>query len=351
MKRRIKIVFRLVLLVGAALAGYFCLRELQTYAGQLVLGYGEEGISGTQINEFWAQRDGQTRADRIRDITLYSSRGYQTVENQEFGRTSAAMVTEVFGNMNPVFPGRLRRGSLVSRFDESGCVISRELAEEMFSSHDAEGKILMIQGREYIVRGLIDVSGNVVMIQGSEGESYSRIWIRYENMSASAAEQELYQILPGEAERTSEGDLYVLAGRVLFVVPLAWFWVFWMIKLRGWCRRRIKKTWLRGLCGALQFFAAVFGIYVLLRYGLYLTDDYLPPAWEDFSFWGKLWSGKMSEVKGLFAGGLEYRDRRAMCLLAGCAAGSLTGSTVILGFLGLLFKAESAAARAHRDLI
>lgn len=340
-----------MLLTAAAVAGYCCMKALQSCAGELVLGYSETGISGEQIEEFWKQRETEAGADRMKDITLYCSKGYQTVENQEFGRTSAAMVTEVFGNMNPVFPNRLRRGSLVSQYDEKGCVLSEDLAEEMFSSHDVEGKMLRIQEQEYVVRGLIDVSGKIVMIQGKKENSYSHIWISYEGMSSSAAEQELYRILPQEDKVKSEGDLYVIIGRLILMIPVLVFFLVGMIKLRRWYGRKIKNIWIREICGVIHFFAVVLGIYAVISHGLYITDDYLPPSWADFSFWGKLWSEKAKDVKGLFAGGMEYRDRRMMWLLVGSGVCSMAESTGILRLSGLLFKTKGVTACTKRDFV
>lgn len=316
------------------------MRELQSYAGELVLGYGEPGISGEQVAGFWEQRAAEAEQEPLKDITLYCSKGYQTVENPEFGRTTAAAVTEVSGNMNPIFPNRLRKGSLVSVYDEKGCVLSEMLAEELFSSHEVIGKSVIVQGQEYVVRGLIGVSGKIAMIQGKKEDSYSNIWISYADMSASAAEQELYQILPQNAQVKSEGDLYVGIGRFFLMVPALLLFLLSVINVRRWCRKKIKNVWIRELCGGLFFLAAALGGYLIISRGLYITDDYLPPSWEDFSFWGELAAEKAGDVKGFFSSGLEYRDRLMLLLLAGtgiCGLLEIVGIFCIFKFLRNLY--------------
>lgn len=339
------------MLLAAALAGYCCINELQSYAGELVLGYGEELISGENVEEFWEKREPENHAEHLKDITLYNNKGYQNVENRELGRISTAMVIEVSGNMNPVFPNRLRRGSLVSGYDEKGCVLSEKLAEEMFSSHEVEGKSVIFRGQEYVVRGLIDVGGKTMMVQGKKENGYSHLWVSYEEMSASAAEQELGQILPREAEVRSEGDLYVGIGRILFLIPPLLIFLVCMVKLRRWYGGKIKNIWIREICGAIHFFVVILGIYAAVTRGLYITDDYLPPSWADFSFWGKLWSQKAEDVKGIFAGGLEYRDVRMMWLLAGSGICSLAESAGVLWLSGLLFKTKRMIACAQHDVV
>ena len=87
--------------------------------------------------------------------------------------------------MNLIMPGKLCAGSLVSSGDRAGCVISRGLAGKL--NLDGIGGVLQVLGREYQIRGILDVTDAVCIIQGDTGTQYSRVQVKYENMPASGA--------------------------------------------------------------------------------------------------------------------------------------------------------------------
>lgn len=319
-----------VVLLGAALAGGYFMTSLQAYKGETVLRYGEDCITQEQVETFWEEKAEKKAETTLDGITLYSSRGSRTVENESFGRRTSSVVLEVFGNMNSVFPDRLREGSLVSRYDTFGCVISEALAEEIFSSHNVTGQTIRCGEQEYVIRGLIKTDENVMMVPGKKDAEYSHIWISHKGESASAAIQELGTMLPDKAEAKSEGDLYVGAAHIFAVLPVLLLFFTGMGWLRSFYKRKIRREWIKGLCSVIWDFAMVLGIYGILSRGLYVTDDYLPPSWADFSFWGDLWREKSEDVKTLIQNGAEYRDRQMFGFLAGSGICSLLGGVCVL---------------------
>lgn len=76
---------------------------------------------------------------------------------------------------------------------------------------------------------------------------------------------------------------------------------------------------------------------MLISKGLYYTDDYLPPAWSDFSFWGELWEEKAGKVQAMLRRGIGYREKRMLWMLAS-AIGSGIGITGTLIWSGIKRK-------------
>lgn len=330
-----------IFVLAVVLAGGYCVGKLQSYAGQTVLEYGEDCLHKEKVDEFWEQKGEKYEDSSLSGVTLYSSRGYQMIENRSLGRKTSAVVIEVSGNMNPIFPNRLRRGSLVNGYDERGCVISEKLAEEMFSSHDVVGKTVEYGEQRYVIRGIVDVDSCVFMVPGKKDTWYSHIWICHRGESASAAVQQLGEILPKQPQVKSEGDLYVGAAHVLMMIPVFLLFFSGIGCLSRLYKRKVKRGWIRELCGIILGFAVVLGMYVMISRGFYVTDDYLPPSWADFSFWGKLWTEKAGNVRDLVQSGMEYRDRMMLGLLAGSGICSAAEGICVL-YIG------RAVRRAYR---
>lgn len=317
------------------LAGWIGIRGVSDYSGEMVLLYDSEQLQEKQITKFWA--DHMEEKSGLEDITLYKEIGWQTVENQVLVRKAEAILVVAAGNMNPIYPGCLEKGNFITGYDENGCVVSEGLADTLFGSRHAVGQKIWYGENEYVVRGVLGLKEKVMMIRGGEGTGYSRIWLSHRGESASAARQELSGILPEEEDVQIEGDFYVLIARAALVIPAILAFVLGIRGFCGWGKRRIKAEWKMWILEGMCFLCTIGGIYVLISKGLYYTDDYLPPAWSDFSFWGELWEEKAGKVQAMLRRGIGYREKRMLWMLAS-AIGSGIGITGTLIWSGIKRK-------------
>ncbi|MFQ7549691.1 MAG: hypothetical protein ACLRMZ_04520 [Blautia marasmi] len=74
------------------------------------------------------------------------------------------------------------------------------------------------------------------------------------------------------------------------------------------------------------------GIGVLVLLSFHFSDDYIPGAWSDFSFFSRLAAEKAGDMKGLITQALDYRDREMLLGTAGCMLAGSVCSVIILKF-------------------
>lgn len=331
----------LLILAGCILGlGIRFYGTLKTFSGLSGFYYKEEVITREQVQKFW--KDVSPEAEReIQDIVLFRKKSKKKISNPNLSRSVKGEVLEAAGNMNLIMPGTLMMGSFVSDSDDRGCVISKKTAEKLFSSYEVLGGVIYLGKEGYYIRGILDVNYEFCMIQGTRGTTYPSLRVDAPRLPLSVVEQQLAGILPSDYGRVSEGDLYKGIGGLFFWIP-GWVLFFLMafycrmeirsLKLKNW-EYRWQKTSIDLLKYGLpvMVFAGICG---LLLVSLDFTDDYIPAAWSDFSFWTDLFKGKWGDILRLIKGQLSFFDRKMLGNLAGVMT-----TSIIEGFLiGLLFR-------------
>lgn len=238
--------------------------------------------------------------------------------------------------MQLITPGRLSFGSFVTDSDSYGCVISSKTAEDLFGSRECVGESLEMEGKKYIVRGVLKGKEKLCMVQGEEGKAYPYIRVYAPGIPVSYVRQLLAGLLPELAAEqgndskdtwVSEGDLYLGIGRVIAGIPV---WTALILVLFR-CRRILKKIkGIRGEIARMVLLAAGFtGVCGILLLTVRFSDDYIPTAWSDFEFWTELFASKTGEIHRLLEESLLIADQGMIFNLAGTAVVSVLGAGVL----------------------
>lgn len=306
----------LILLSACTLAAelYFY-TGLNSMQGQNGFYYTEDILTREQIESFWENASDDAKRE-IRDITLFREKKGKILKNEDLGRDSKVKLVEMAGNMNLITPGRLTAGAYVTDSDKKGCVISKKTADTLFGTCEATGEQVSLGKNSYIVRGIVDMNGQLCMIQGKTGVQYCCVRVEAPGIPLSVVRQRLSGILLQEKGWLSECGLYLGLGRILVYLPL-WILLFLTISR---LRRRIPDMFRFTL--PIAGFAGICGILLL---SLRFSDDYVPSAWSDFAFWTQLFTEKSDDFLSLMNHSLYYAD----ALMLGSMAKILT-STVIL---------------------
>lgn len=347
----------LLILTGCILGlGIRFYGNLKMFSGTAGFYYKEEMITREQVQDFWKEASPETQRE-VQDIVLFRSKSGKEIFNPNLNRTVKGEVIEVAGNMNLIMPGSLMMGSFVSDSDDRGCVISRKTAEELYSSYEVLGNVVRMENKNYYIRGILDVNYEICMIQGGSAAAYPKIRVNAPRLPLSVMEQQLAGILPAEYDKISEGDLYQGIGGILFWIP-GWVLLYFII---GFCRKGLKilaaKEWNHGwqirVLEIMKWgliildFAGSCGI---LFASLHFSDDYIPSAWSDFSFWIELCEGKWGEFLSLLSGRLLYCDGKMLGNLAGVAVTSIVeGFLIGIGAQGLVKKILQPLETIERD--
>ncbi len=288
------------------------------------------------MERFWREKT-ETAGDSIEDMVLFCEGERIQAQNINMGRTAEVKRTEIAGGMHLAAPGRLTGGSFVTDSDRNGCVISEKTAEVLFGSRECIGGKFEMEGKAYIVRGVIKEKESLCMIQGEEGKEYPYIRVSAPGLPVSYVRQLLAGYLPdaygeagedGESPWMSEGDLYVGLGRLVACLPVWVVLIFGLLK----CKRDIEclDGMKREACRIAWYVAGFAGVCSLLMLSIHFSDDYIPTAWSDFSFWSELVIRKTGEVRRLLGEPLVMADEGMLLSLAGLAAVSAAETAVLV---------------------
>ena len=343
----------LLILIGCILGlGIRFYGNLKTFSGTAGFYYKEDTITREQVQDFWNEASPETQRE-VRDIVLFRSKSGEAMSNLNLNRTIKGEVIEVAGNMNLIMPGSLMMGSFVSDIDDRGCVISRKTAEKLFSSYEVLGDVVRMENKNYYIRGILDVNYELCMVQGVRAATYPNIRVDAPRLPLSVMEQQLAGILPAEYDKISEGDLYRGIGGILFWIP-GWVLLYFII---GYCRKGLKilaakewnHVWQSRALEVLKWVLAFAGSCGILFASLHFSDDYIPSAWSEFSFWIELFESKWGEFLSLLSGRLLYCDGQMLGNLAGVAVTSIVEGFLLI-FYSVRWRNDASCIRQGSEL-
>lgn len=103
-------------------------------------------------------------SDEITDFCFVWNGGVQVVTNPENFRQTNARVTGVVG-MAALYD---RQAALLEENDETGCVIDKDTALELFGSENCAGSQLTVGEQIYEVRGVVSWNQHTMLIRPSQ---------------------------------------------------------------------------------------------------------------------------------------------------------------------------------------
>lgn len=323
-------------IVGLILGfGIHCYENLKEFSG--VTGFYSQKSTFTreEIQSYWKEAAPDTKRE-IRDITLFCPQEPLEITNPVLNRGIQAGLIQVAGNMNLIVPQSLMYGAFTESQDIYGCVVSKMTAESLFSSHDILGETVYLDGKTYLIRGILDIREELCLIQGPENCEYTYMKVDAPGIPLSVVKQQLTALLPYEVDSVSEGPLYTGIGGMLFSIP-AWIPLVYLLRL-FWKKAKVagdkdrEYKWQRILAYMLRYGVALSGFLgasVILLLSLHFSDDYIPSAWSDFSFWPNLFIEKWKDFRTLAAGKLLYSERKMFANLLGIIIAS-SGESITL---------------------
>lgn len=272
----------------------------------------EEGRDEQQKKQV-SQRN---KVKKIPEITAYEKEEHRKVSDTKFGKTKNVTKYLVYGGMNQILPIQIYSGNYVYENDYEGCMLDRDTAYALFGSLDVIGQqvvidekvinknaesnsnssqgeqVTTIKQREYYVRGILDTSHPVVMVQTREDKTqFHYLQFDYGNSSRGREYvEQLMMVYPlGSSGVMVDQNLIVrLLGNVLFLPwLLAGIIIIWKrvhqlteyFKLQEFLKQPPR------------FFAklilppilAVIGIVVTAKRFAFFPLQYIPTKWSDFS--------------------------------------------------------------------
>ncbi len=295
------------------------------------------------------------KGETITDVCFLWNGGIETLEEPKFSRSTDARVTGIQG------AGELYDSvcAALGENDKDGCILDRESAVELFGSESCVGDQLRLGEKIYEVRAVAAWKQHQVVIRTTQKENLcTQVLIR------RVQEQSL--------ESTASGFLmgYGLSGTLIddrwlkmFVSWAPAFYIFSVMLLAKRILNQKKEShfqdrsrvpsvngeekerkgsfheggsrWIRLVLTAVLWGV---GLYLISRF-LYISKDWLPDKWSDFSFWPEkikkewglirwymMFPKTMAQTERLFAGiGCIVKCGAATFLVNQLCSGRMTG--------------------------
>lgn len=300
-------------------------------------------------------------------ITAWKQADGQKLEYEELATAANLSVIEFWGDVTQVMPIKLVRGSIMTKEDETGCMIDENTAYRLFRTNDAVGRRLTYQGKSYCIRGVIKAREEVLIIPVTDDKnSYSNLEFVYSSKESGKKNVSDFMEENGLADDYTivEGCFYaqllqLASGLPLWLLGLFLLYQFVITgkKFRVWFSQRInqrkyntKKRKKSMMCPEIKnllektglFF--IFAITVLLFTRLMsgfifpIPERYIPTRWSDFSFWIKL----VKEMRKQLAA-LEYLAPATKDILLFHAVKRCVVSSLITSALTVIFMTRIRA--------
>ncbi|RKJ51920.1 hypothetical protein D7Y05_02445 [bacterium 1XD42-54] len=279
---------------GCYFLAVLCLGRVQKTSGIITVMLEGSPLSGKEAQEILTREEEQE--DFVQSCFWGELPGVELVcrETAKISRT-LAIVTK--GN-----PELVMSGTVSLQWQEDGCFLDTQTAEELFGTQQAAGQRLWCEEKSYTVCGTFDSLRRVMVRQAEpqdgacldtislhtpKEETLEAVWsIQVAKSSAGSAEQFLMRnALTGEvAEFTLPG---VVAGDLLLILPL-----FLAATIFYFFLKSGKKASARGekwFCFVAAFAVMAAALWLILQYWR-IPQDMIPSKWSDFTFWSDWWN-------------------------------------------------------------
>lgn len=284
-------------------------RNVQKYRG-CFHAYYENPVAGKSMNALIQNLKQNQEAQGNRAAAWQEEA--MVFENPAIGRMAEGTCIRVMGEQALAFGEGLCAGSYPLTEDETGCLISRTLAQELFGAEKVIGESLYIKGKSYKIRGMLDMETCAAALAGDETLSYTEAVVHTGDIyaPASAVQQELREKTGCAPDAFLEGGLYGALARIAVMTPVWLGWLLFAVSVSGVFKkkRQAKAVWYAAQC----LIAAVIlaGVWKLAGWTLTFSEDYLPAMWSDFSFWRLLIQEKTGDFMRLMNQTCSAQDRR-----------------------------------------
>ena len=228
------------------------------------------------------------------NLTLWGSQKKQTVKYEEFAREASADVITICGASRLLFPQQVS----LEAGDYEGCLISEDIAYELFGNKNIKDYPIVWDGKDYQVRGVLkDLTKTVVLQAGKETK---------EILTATALqvpegkENETLKTYEGRYGNESIIKLTTFAGWGKNLIGILIWILGGMIfipavkkgiglrRKPAWCA-----VWFAGIA------AAVFAYWWIGRAYLMIPLGETPANWSDFGFFKeafKTWKESLQNI-------------------------------------------------------
>ncbi len=320
----------IILIVGVIfwIAAIMNQAQITDYHGAVSVRYKEPVLTAQQIDQII---EGMIAKEdhNIPEVTLWQrDEGIMLIDEERNTSVSISLIT-VAGDMSKVYPNAMLYGGYLSKGDDTGCVIDRNTAYQLFHSENVVGLTISHNNKDYTVCGIMQgIGSNTMIVQEEEQVVTKKEGIKYSCMELVYSDTENAKYLAENFIRTYslgiptayiDGYKYQKMSDLLIHLPL-WFSALLIVLYFARKVNKLKASRLLFVSGWLGIILLSVILIKVTDVHFYYSSSMLPTRWSDFEFWGDQWKLLKSSFGGKEGGVLFYKDmviRRRMVYVLG----------------------------------
>ena len=269
----------LILWCAALTAG----SPLHNLPNQVQLRWPQALITAPMLEKFSASRQNGGKG-----VNFSAWRQQAVTVSSSWGSTVQGPGVWYWGRGDQIFPtARLSCGRWTLSQETNQCMVSENMALALWGSASVEGLTLTLQGKEYLVAGVIQNLPPMVLLPASPQEAFSSLVLcpaAGENPKQAAQNLVMEGGLPGDWLLLPASVPKTIAAFAQNLPPVAF--ALWLV-FSQWKKAKgepsLAQKW--GKYGKAAFLAAACAW--ALGFPPSISQEWLPTRWSDFSFWGE----------------------------------------------------------------
>lgn len=278
----------MIICYGLALAGSIKAGNEKEIA---MLYWKTEYMTGKKAQEM--QEKNRTSDEESLNFTLWGSRKKQPVTFKEYGRTAEAEAIYLCGDSHLLFEG----DAYIDEMDAEGCLISSDIAYELFGNTKIRDLPVTFGDKEYIVRGVIADRKNTLAVQADSSTEDILDAAAVEIPGGRTVNSVIneYEGRYGAADsKVNLAAVSIWGNLVVGLLPLGMFLTLLVPALKKAVLLRNSPVkclaWVLGM----MIFSIVY--WAVSGTKLRLPFDFAPSKWSDFSYWGELFKQQSEAI-------------------------------------------------------
>lgn len=290
------IIFFLLLTATITVWGYGIANSqwMSEHYASVSVRFPKEGITKKVLNH--ALEKEQEKEQAPKEVLAWNEKDSGQVTSAYQDKEESVKIYEVFGNSEALLPMTLLCGSYLSANDSYGCILEEGAAYRLFGSTQATGSKIILDGKTYVIRGVVKTEQNIMIIPAGEKiEEFQNLELFYDNIEQGGDLAKNFLLQNGITNDYTilEGGFYSKLISVFTLFP-AWFLLLFLAKdyihtIAALLQRRkkIRKSILYLAFGALFLAFCIW----LTDFRFYVPERLIPNQWSDLEFFRVKWEG------------------------------------------------------------
>lgn len=272
--------------------------------------YNATGISYDAARKMQEMNEGR---EKQYNFVVWGEKEEISISNAELMKSEEVTLLTVCGDTDIICESK----TSLKQNDSQGCLMDTSTAYSVFGSEDITNQNILIEGKQYTVRGMITDMANIIIVESGEKEQiFNRITIKAKGKNINGIADNFKNTFGTEGILMDFAFLYDIFNLISLVVPFAIllyvFAILGKIRKKYITRKKqhcLKKnvienffkiySWKYWILFVLQIFLIGFGLMLILK-RLSFMEIYLPTKWSDFAYWNMFFEERKEVLYNIF---------------------------------------------------